>query len=180
VTLSPIFNYSLPFITQALSPFGLLCHTSPLVPAFNCRRSPSCVPEISPLLFTHSAITNFIVPALLHTLEFSGGVLQRPAFYFNWLLYPKPLLYIFLKLWNRKHCISLLLPFFTKPELELELFLRPTVSRPVRLGTGPPFGTLDQMLSCTSFFLFDSYIILISMRPLWRENGSVVYSVITH
>jgi hypothetical protein len=34
-------------------------------------------------------------------------------------------------------------------ELELELFLRPTVSRPVRLGIGPPFGTLDQMLSCT-------------------------------
>jgi hypothetical protein len=51
-------------------------------------------------------------------------------------------------------------------ELELELFLRPTVSRPVRLGIGPPFGTLDQMLSCTSFFLFDNYVILISMRPL--------------
>jgi hypothetical protein len=50
--------------------------------------------------------------------------------------------------------------------LELELFLRPTVSRPVRLGIGPPFGTLDQMLSCTSFFLYDNYVILISMRPL--------------
>jgi hypothetical protein len=41
-------------------------------------------------------------------------------------------------------------------------------------------GTLDQMLSCSSFFLFDSYVILHSMRPLWRENGSVVYSLITH
>jgi hypothetical protein len=51
-------------------------------------------------------------------------------------------------------------------ELELEFFLRPTVSRPVRLGIGPPFGTLDQMLSCTSFFLFDNYVILLSMRPL--------------
>jgi hypothetical protein len=27
--------------------------------------------------------------------------------------------------------------------LELEFFLRPTVSRPVHLGIGPPFGTLD-------------------------------------
>jgi hypothetical protein len=35
--------------------------------------------------------------------------------------------------------------------MELELFLRPTVSRPVRLGIGPPFGILDQILSCSSF-----------------------------
>jgi hypothetical protein len=64
--------------------------------------------------------------------------------------------------------------------MELELFLQPTVSRPVRLGIGPPFGTPDQILSCYSFFLFDNYVIQISMRPLWRENGSVVYSAITH
>jgi hypothetical protein len=37
-------------------------------------------------------------------------------------------------------------------ELELELFLRPTDSRPVHLGIGPPCGTLDQILSCSSFF----------------------------
>jgi hypothetical protein len=30
-------------------------------------------------------------------------------------------------------------------ELELEFFLRPTVSRQVSLGIGPPFGTLDQI-----------------------------------
>jgi hypothetical protein len=36
--------------------------------------------------------------------------------------------------------------------LELEVVLRPTVSRPVSLGIGPPFGTLDQILSCSSFF----------------------------
>jgi hypothetical protein len=35
----------------------------------------------------------------------------------------------------------------------LEFFLRPTVSRPVRLGIGPPFGTLDQILSCSSSFV---------------------------
>jgi hypothetical protein len=33
-------------------------------------------------------------------------------------------------------------------------FLRPTVSRPVRLGIGPPFGTLDQILSCSPFFVW--------------------------
>jgi hypothetical protein len=32
-------------------------------------------------------------------------------------------------------------------QLELEFSLRPTVSRAVRLGIGPPFGTLDQFLS---------------------------------
>jgi hypothetical protein len=36
-------------------------------------------------------------------------------------------------------------------ELELEFILRPTVSRPVSLGIGPPFGTLNQILSCSSF-----------------------------
>jgi hypothetical protein len=36
-------------------------------------------------------------------------------------------------------------------ELELEFFLRPTLSRPVHLGIGPPFGTLDQGLFCSSF-----------------------------
>jgi hypothetical protein len=36
-------------------------------------------------------------------------------------------------------------------ELELEFVLRPTVSRPVGLGIRPPFGTLDQILSCSSF-----------------------------
>jgi hypothetical protein len=39
-------------------------------------------------------------------------------------------------------------------ELELEFFLRPTVSRPVSLGIGPPFGTFDQILSCSSLFVW--------------------------
>jgi hypothetical protein len=37
-------------------------------------------------------------------------------------------------------------------EYEVEVNLRPTNSRPVRLGIGPPYGTLDQILSCSSFF----------------------------
>jgi hypothetical protein len=32
-------------------------------------------------------------------------------------------------------------------------FLQPTVSRPVHLGIGPPFGIFDQILSCSSFFV---------------------------
>jgi hypothetical protein len=37
--------------------------------------------------------------------------------------------------------------------------LRLTVSQPVRLGIGPPFETLDQILSCSSFSS-DNYFIL--------------------
>jgi hypothetical protein len=39
-------------------------------------------------------------------------------------------------------------------QLELEFFLRLTVSRPVSLGIGPPFGTLDQILACSSSFVW--------------------------
>jgi hypothetical protein len=53
----------------------------------------------------------------------------------------------------------------TRLYLELEFFLLPTVSRPVSLGIGPPFWTLDQILALL-FFLFDNYVILLSMRPL--------------
>jgi hypothetical protein len=35
----------------------------------------------------------------------------------------------------------------TQNEVEVEVNLRPPVSRPVRLGIGPPYGTLDQILS---------------------------------
>jgi hypothetical protein len=49
----------------------------------------------------------------------------------------------FLVGWTRSHTL-----------LELEFLLRPTVSRPVRLGIGPPFGTLDQILSCSSYFVW--------------------------
>jgi hypothetical protein len=49
-------------------------------------------------------------------------------------------------------CISTIDECLGKLNLELEFFLLPTVRRPVRLGIGPPFGTLDQILSCSSFF----------------------------
>jgi hypothetical protein len=40
-------------------------------------------------------------------------------------------------------CVTVQLPL-------LEFFLLPTVSRPVSLGIGPPFGTLDRILACSS------------------------------
>jgi hypothetical protein len=48
--------------------------------------------------------------------------------------------------------------------MELEFFLRLTVSQPVRLDIGPPLGTLDQILSCSSFSS-DNYFILRSKAP---------------
>jgi hypothetical protein len=66
------------------------------------------------------------------------------------------------------HCNDIILQtrrFENSLELEeLELFLRPTVSQPVCLGIGPPFGTLDQILSCSSFSS-DNYFILRSKAP---------------
>jgi hypothetical protein len=53
--------------------------------------------------------------------------------------------------------------------LELEFFFRQTVSRPVRLDIGPPFGTLDQILSFSSFFIWQ-----LLYSSFWRGNGSQV------
>jgi hypothetical protein len=80
--------------------------------------------------------------------------------------------------------------------LELQSFLRPTVSRPVRLGIGPPFqsqsqsyfttdgqsvsmswcraqlGTFDQRYY--TFFFLKVTVLSYLGRPLWREVGSVI------
>jgi hypothetical protein len=49
---------------------------------------------------------------------------------------------------------SVTFPVFSEPlnDLELEFLLRPTDSRLVRLGIGPPFGTFDKILSFLLFF----------------------------
>jgi hypothetical protein len=54
-------------------------------------------------------------------------------------------------------------------ELELE-FLRLTVSQPVRLGIGPPFGTLDQILSCSSFSSDNYFILCLKAPSLTRKR----------
>jgi hypothetical protein len=58
------------------------------------------------------------------------------------------------------NCINLL-ETKVEVEVEVEVNLRPTVSRPVRLGIWPPYGTLDQILSCSSFFPADNYLIIL-------------------
>jgi hypothetical protein len=62
-------------------------------------------------------------------------------------------------------------------QLELEFVLRPTVSRPVRLGIGLPFGANGQILSFF-FFSFDNYFVVLPRAPSLREDGSVTYSAI--
>jgi hypothetical protein len=52
----------------------------------------------------------------------------------------------------------------------VELKLWPTVSRPIRLGIGHPFGAHGQIFLFPFFFLLG--------RPLWREDGSVICSAI--
>jgi hypothetical protein len=66
-------------------------------------------------------------------------------------------------------------------EFYFEFILRPTDSRTVNLGIGPPFGTLDQILSWSSF-LSDNYFILLSKASSltikrvcsWQCNHSLV------
>jgi hypothetical protein len=69
--------------------------------------------------------------------------------------------------------------------LELEFILQSTVSRPVCLGIRPPFGTLDQILSCSSFVshVGDSPHIMIIV--FMRVNHFIytmynIYTIYTH
>jgi hypothetical protein len=55
--------------------------------------------------------------------------------------------------------------------LSLSLMLRPTVIRPVCLGTKHPSGAYNQIL-----LLSDSCEFVDVGRALWREDGSVVYN----
>jgi hypothetical protein len=54
-------------------------------------------------------------------------------------------------------------------QVEVEVELRPTLSRPVCHGVGLPSGAHDQIFGfCLCGFLEVG-------RPLWREDGSVIY-----
>jgi hypothetical protein len=61
-------------------------------------------------------------------------------------------------------------------QVEVEVNLRPTVSRPFRLSVGPSFGAYGQIFF---FSLSDSCLIIEVGRPLWRQDGFVDCSAIT-
>jgi hypothetical protein len=53
----------------------------------------------------------------------------------------------------------------------------PTVSRPIRLGFGHPFGSHGQIL-LFPFFCRKIALLFVSGRLLWREDGSLICSAI--
>jgi hypothetical protein len=60
--------------------------------------------------------------------------------------------------------------------VEVQVTLRPTVSRPVRHGVLP---LLEQVTRCY-IYLSDNYFLYFSCRrPLWREDRSVICSAMT-
>jgi hypothetical protein len=59
----------------------------------------------------------------------------------------------------------------------VELMLWVTVSRPVCLGVGHPFGAHDQIV-LFPFFCRKIALLFALRRPLWRQDGSVICSPI--
>jgi hypothetical protein len=104
-----------------------------------------------------------VCPKLVVIMELKWEPLQRSRY--SWLQAGRPR--------GRSSILNRL------KNLELEFFLRPTDSRPFRLGIGPPFGAHDQIYISLLFWT-DNYFLIFLWHPLWRENGSVVYSAYTH
>jgi hypothetical protein len=132
ITLSLCRNYSLH--CTILSPLGLLSLTSPRVPASNGGRYPSWVPQPQLLVLTVLSLLHLVAPLVTGSQQLP---LSNNQLFWTCVQYPlsgAP------ELWSSGAVL-----------LQLEFFLLPTVSRPVSLGIGPPFGTLDQILFCSSF-----------------------------
>jgi hypothetical protein len=59
----------------------------------------------------------------------------------------------------------------------VKMMLWPTVSRPISLGVGHPFGAHDEIL-LFPFFCRKIALLFVLEHPLWREDGSVICSAI--
>jgi hypothetical protein len=73
--------------------------------------------------------------------------------------------------WKRVYSLLFLLSYTSNVEVEVKL--RPTVSRPVCLGMKHPSATRDQFIFPLEISL-DSCAFVILWRPLWREDGFVI------
>jgi hypothetical protein len=59
----------------------------------------------------------------------------------------------------------------------VQLILWPTVSRPIRLCVRHPFGAHDQIFPFP-FFYRSLALLFVLVRPLWREDGTIICSAI--
>jgi hypothetical protein len=71
------------------------------------------------------------------------------------------------------------LPFVSQKSdvCTVELIIWPMVSRPIRLGIGYLYGAHNQIF-LFPFFCRTIVLLFVLGRPLWREDGSVICSVI--
>jgi hypothetical protein len=81
--------------------------------------------------------------------------------------------------WNLRSCFCGA-PSQTRERVYIEVTLRLTVSQSVCLGIEHTCGTYDQMLLPVGMLLSEICGIVSVGRPLWREDGSAICSVITH
>jgi hypothetical protein len=73
----------------------------------------------------------------------------------------------------------ILLSHLTEVEVKVEVTLRLRVSQSVCLRSEHPCGTCDQILLPVGVLLSEICGLIFVRRPLWREDGSAIYSVIT-
>jgi hypothetical protein len=64
----------------------------------------------------------------------------------------------------------------TNGKSKFKVILRPTISRPVRLGVRLPYGTRDQFFSFLLQEFSDMHRFVDVGRPLWREVRSVLFN----